>query len=65
MNAKEASGRGGGSGKLKPKSFPVKLHELLEEAEARELDHIISWMPHGRAFRVHDQKLFIKEVVFP
>lgn len=34
-------------------SFPYKLHEILSRPE---LSHIISWKPHGRAWRVLKQK---------
>jgi hypothetical protein len=32
------------------KSFPVKLYELLDNAEANGLYDVISWKIHGRAF---------------
>jgi len=42
-------------------SFPYKLHEILSRPE---LSHIISWKPHGRAWRVLKQKDFM-EIVMP
>lgn len=47
---------------MKP-GFPVKLHEMLEEAEkVPRLSRIVSWQPHGRSFMVHDQGMFVEEV---
>jgi len=33
--------------------FPEKLHEILSNPE---ISHIISWMPHGRAWKIHNPK---------
>ena len=41
-------------------SFPFILHNLLKEVETQGWSHVISWMPHGRAFMVHDQDAFVK-----
>ena len=46
-----------------PKSFPVKLQELLDNAEAEGYDHIISWQPHGRAFLLHKKEDFVDRVL--
>merc|ERR1712232_901244 len=40
--------------------FPVKMHKILEK---NDYPSIISWQPHGRAFRIHDKGLFMKIVV--
>ena len=40
-------------------SFPQKLHYILSRLEYR---HIISWMPHGRAWRILDKKLLVSMV---
>ena len=40
-------------------SFPKKLHEILSNPE---FEHIISWMPHGRAWNLHNRDLFQTEV---
>jgi HSF-type DNA-binding len=39
-------------------SFPVKLHEMLIKTELDELQSVVSWMPHGRAFVVHSPAEF-------
>lgn len=43
--------------------FPVMLHRLLEDAEQKGFGHIISWQPHGRAFRLHDPKAFVSDIL--
>jgi hypothetical protein len=35
-------------------SFPTTLHEMLDNAEDYGYDHIISWMPDGKSFKIHD-----------
>lgn len=46
-----------------PPSFPVKLHEMLCDMESNGLDRIVSWLPNGKAFRIHDQDRFISEIL--
>ena len=43
--------------------FPTKLFKLLDESEARGHSHIISWLPHGRAFRIHEEEMFDLQVL--
>lgn len=38
--------------------FPVKLQQVLDDAETKGLQHIISWNREGTAFKVHDWKAF-------
>lgn len=42
--------------------FPVKLHSLLE-SNNDEFSNIISWMPHGRCFRLHNPHEFLKRIM--
>lgn len=43
--------------------FPWKLHNMLDAMD-REGDHsIVQWQPHGRAFVVHDPKLFVSIIM--
>ena len=43
--------------------FPTKLYALLELADIiPEFMQAISWMPHGRAFSIHDEGIFMDEV---
>lgn len=44
-------------------SFPLKLHRILEESEAAGLGHIISWQPHGRAFKIRSLPLFAEQIM--
>jgi hypothetical protein len=44
-------------------TFPFRLHRLLEDAPALGFDAIVSWMPSGKAFKVHNTKLFEKEIM--
>lgn len=41
-------------------TFPVKLHQILDQIEGTELSSILSWQPHGRAFIVHNQYRFVE-----
>ena len=40
--------------------LPFKLNAMLSHPE---FAHIISWMPHGRAWKVHNPYQFVDEVV--
>jgi len=46
--------------KKAPTNFPSKLHQILSDPE---YSYIISWMPHGRAWKIHNKDLLIQEVV--
>ena len=43
--------------------FPIKLFKLLEQSSVSEHACIVSWLPHGRAFKIHDEKMFEKHVL--
>jgi hypothetical protein len=43
--------------------FPLKLHRMLEDAEKLDVSKVVSWNCHGRAFTVHDPKIFVKVVL--
>jgi hypothetical protein len=43
--------------------FPVKLHRLLVEAGTKGFADVISWLPDGKYFMVHDKAGFEKEVM--
>lgn len=38
--------------------FPLKLQTLLNIVEKSNLDHIVSWQPHGRSFLIKDTNKF-------
>lgn len=44
-------------------SFPMKLHEVLDQVVEDGLDHIISWQTHGRCFVIHKPKEFVEWVM--
>jgi HSF-type DNA-binding len=39
--------------------FPWKLHLLLERSDAS----IVSWMPDGKSFLIHDKERFAEELM--
>jgi hypothetical protein len=41
-------------GKAAPVPFPMRLHNLLDDAEIRGYQHIVAWQPDGRSFKVKD-----------
>ena len=44
--------------------FPIKLYAMLELADnIPEFAKAVTWLPHGRAFRVLDQDTFMTDVV--
>ena len=44
-------------------TYVLRLHEMLEDAEKEGNQHIVSWQPHGRAFRIHKEKEFVEHVM--
>lgn len=56
---------------LQPKSrggvsipFPLKLHDMLDQAMAEGYGDIVSWQPHGRCFVVYKAREF-QDIVLP
>jgi hypothetical protein len=45
----------------KPNQFPWKLYDMLDAAEKRNEEHVISWIRDGKAFKVHNRELFIEQ----
>jgi hypothetical protein len=43
--------------------FPVKLHGMLLDVEREKNEKIVSWMSHGRAFKVHDRHDFEAKIM--
>ncbi|KAL7540978.1 hypothetical protein ACHAXR_010535, partial [Thalassiosira sp. AJA248-18] len=41
-------------------NFPAKLYRMLSETR---FSHIITWMPHGRAFKVLSKELLVTEAI--
>lgn len=44
--------------RLTSQSYIIRISVLLEDVEKKGQQHIVSWMPHGRAFKIHDEKAF-------
>jgi hypothetical protein len=38
--------------------FPVRFHRLLDHAEREGLQDIVSWMPDGMSFKIHNKEKF-------
>jgi hypothetical protein len=45
------------------KQFPWKMHELLEQVEQDGREDVVSWLPNGRAFKVHKTDIFVNEIM--
>ena len=44
--------------------FPEKLHDMLSKNNEFQVDpSIVSWLPHGRAFKIHKPQKFQNEVL--
>lgn len=39
------------------------LHKILLMADTCGYSHVISWIPHGRAFKVHNERDFVKTIL--
>lgn len=43
--------------------FPVKVYEMLENADEKQFSHVVSWNATGTGFMVHDKEHFTREIV--
>lgn len=43
--------------------FPCKLRRLLDDATLEHNEHIISWLPDGKAFKIHDRHTFTTKLL--
>jgi hypothetical protein len=43
--------------------FPYKLHCMLEEVEKYNDQHIVSWQPDGKSFRVYRPDDFVNKIM--
>jgi hypothetical protein len=50
---------GGGS----DATYVLRIHEMLEDAEKEGHTDIVSWQPHGRAFKVHKEPAFVDTIM--
>jgi len=44
-------------------TFPIKLHKILERSDIDGYSDVVSWLPHGRAFKIHNAKAFVSQVM--
>jgi len=44
-------------------AFPFKLHSILENAEKSNQEEIVSWLPSGKAFKIHKPKDFASNIM--
>ena len=47
----------------KTRTFPWKLHKMLELADQEGFGNIVSWLPDGRSFKVHDPSTFVEQIM--
>eukprot|EP00934_Nitzschia_sp_Nitz4_P004524 Nitzschia sp. Nitz4//scaffold117_size69655//13594//14419//NITZ4_006016-RA/size69655-processed-gene-0.100-mRNA-1//-1//CDS//3329533627//4514//frame0 len=43
--------------------FPYRLHEMLDDCERDGKSHIVSWLPNGKAFKVHIVAEFVESIL--
>ena len=43
--------------------FPLKVQEMLADVEKQGNSHIVSWLPHGKSFRVHKEEEFVAYIL--
>ena len=43
--------------------FPWKLHDMLQTVERDGQDDVVSWLPDGKSFKVHDTNTFVNEIM--
>jgi hypothetical protein len=43
--------------------FLLKLHAMLDDVEKTGNQHIVSWLSHGRAFKVYRQQSFVQKII--
>ena len=43
--------------------FPWKVHDMLENARFDGVEDAVCWLPHGRAFIVHNVNRFVEQVM--
>ena len=44
-------------------TFPFRLFLLLKYSEEQQMEHVISWVQEGKAFKVHDPSEFENELL--
>lgn len=44
----------GDHGGASPAQFPLRLHDVLDASEKEGFQHVVSWLPEGNGFQIHD-----------
>ena len=52
-----------GSGGQADATYVSKIHEMLEAAETEGFQNIVSWLPNGRGFKIHNKKEFEESIM--
>ena len=42
--------------------FPFRLHQMLDDAAPMGFQEVVSWLPHGKAFRVWQKEVFALDI---
>jgi hypothetical protein len=42
--------------------FPLKLHQMLFDAEKDGFASVVSWLPHGQSFRVNNKDKLVNQI---
>ena len=48
---------------LRNKTFPWKLHAMLELADREGFSEVVSWLPDGKSFKVYNPRTFVKDIM--
>jgi hypothetical protein len=48
----------------KASTFPIRLYDMLEDADKKNFRGIVSWLPSGNAFKIHQPQTFV-ELILP
>lgn len=43
--------------------FPLKVYAMLEDAEAKGFEAIVSWQPQGKSFKIHCPEIFESSIM--
>lgn len=60
MSSYEAPNKAAGNNCI---PFPWKLHEMLSCAKTEDFESVVSWLPDGNSFKVHDQDEFVRNIL--
>jgi hypothetical protein len=44
-------------------NYVLRVHDMLEDAQADNFSDVISWQSHGRAFKIHQPEKFYREIL--